>query len=75
MSLPHDIAIAGPVVEAANERTLAKGFKGSGMRWSMEGGQALLTFRALNMSGRFGRAWTALEANDKAEPPRQVFAA
>ncbi len=32
MSLPHDIGIAGPVVEAANESIVAKKFEGSGMR-------------------------------------------
>lgn len=72
MSLPHDNAIVGQVVEAANERIVAKRFKGSGMRWSMEGGQAIKTLRALTMSGRFDRAWTALEANDNAKPTRET---
>ncbi|MCY4141402.1 MAG: hypothetical protein OXF56_24440 [Rhodobacteraceae bacterium] len=75
MSLLHDIAIVGLVGKAANESTVAKRFEDSGMRWSMEGGQAFMIFRALVMSGRFGRAWTAREANDNAKPTRQVFAA
>ncbi|MCY3873716.1 MAG: hypothetical protein OXF88_05430 [Rhodobacteraceae bacterium] len=54
---------------------MTKRFKGSGMRWSMEGGQAIMTFRALILSGRFDRAWTARAANDNANPTRQVLAA
>ncbi len=73
MSLPHDNAIVGPVVEAANESIVAKRFKGSRIRWSMESGQAIKTIRALAMSGRFDRAWTALEANDSAKPTREAL--
>ncbi len=43
--------------------------------WIDEGGQAIMTFRALILSGRFGRAWNALAANDNAKPTCQVFAA
>ena len=32
--------------------------KRAGMRWSIEGGQNVLTFRA--MSGRFDAAWRAM---------------
>ena len=34
----------------------------SGMRWRIQGGQAVLTVRALIKSGRFGRAWAGLMA-------------
>ena len=34
--------------------------KRSGMRWRIQGGQAVLTVRALIKSGRFDRAWNAL---------------
>ncbi len=71
----RNLPIGSGVVEAANKSIATKGFKGSGMRWSMEGGQAVMTFRALILSGRFDRAWTALAANDNANPTRQVLAA
>ncbi|MDE0306172.1 MAG: hypothetical protein OXI87_15045, partial [Albidovulum sp.] len=48
----------------ANKTLVACRMKGSGMRWSKAGGQAMLTFRALIKSGRFGRAWEAMAAND-----------
>ena len=34
--------------------------KRSGMRWRIQGGQAVLTVRALIKSGRFDRAWKSL---------------
>jgi hypothetical protein len=37
-----------------------KRLKRSGMRWRHEGGQAILTFRALVQSERFERAWKLL---------------
>lgn len=71
----RNLPIGSGVVEAANKSIVTKRFKGSGMRWSMEGGQAIMTFRALILSGRFDRAWIALAANDNANPTRQVPAA
>jgi len=41
--------------------------KRSGMRWGEQGGQAILTFRALVQSNRFERAWTLLAHTYKAE--------
>ncbi len=71
----RNLPIGSGVVEAANKSIVCKRFKGSGMRWSMEGGQAIMTFRALILSGRFGHAWNALAANDNAKPTRQALAA
>ncbi len=34
--------------------------KRSGMRWGIDGGQAILTFRALAQSDRFDSAWRLL---------------
>ena len=34
--------------------------KRSGMRWRIQGGQAVLTVRALIKSGRFDHAWAGL---------------
>ena len=34
--------------------------KRAGMRWSVDGGHNVLTFRALLMSGRFDAAWRAM---------------
>ena len=71
----RNLPIGSGVVEAANKSIVTKRFKGSGMRWSMEGGQAIMTFRALILSGRFDRAWNALTANDNARPACQALAA
>ncbi|MCY3874502.1 MAG: hypothetical protein OXF88_09435 [Rhodobacteraceae bacterium] len=53
--LPHDIAIVRLVVEAANEIIAAQRSMGSGVRWSKEGRQAIMTFHAPILSGRFDR--------------------
>ena len=37
------------------------------MRWGEQGGQAILSFRALVQSNRFERAWTLLAHTYKAE--------
>ena len=36
--------------------------KCSGMRWSMTGGQAILTLRSLFQSGRWRQAWNLIQA-------------
>jgi hypothetical protein len=45
------------VVEAACKTLVSQRLKRAGMRWRAEGGQAILTFRALCQSERFERAW------------------
>ena len=52
--------IGSGVVEAAAKTLVTQRLKRSGMRWGMEGGQAVLGMRALRQSGRFGRAWDTL---------------
>ncbi len=68
-------AIGSGVVEAANKVLVAQRMKRAGMRWSVEGGQNILTFRAL--PGRFEQAWEAMvgawAANDN--QGRSVIAA
>ena len=46
------------VVEAANKVLVNQRMKRAGQRWSIEGGQNVLTFRAV--SGRFDAAWWAM---------------
>ena len=53
-------AIGSGVVEAANKVLVNQRMKRAGMRWSIEGGQNILTFRALIRSGRFERAWQTM---------------
>ena len=64
-------AIGSGVVEAANKVLVNQRMKRAGMRWSIEGGQNILTFRALIRSGRFDQAWEAMvgtcAANDNQE--------
>ena len=40
--------------------------KRAGMRWSVDGGQNVLTFRA--MSGRFDAAWQAMAGRRERQP-------
>ena len=52
--------IGSGVVEAANKTLVTVRMKRSGARWSIEGGQAILTFRSLAKARRFDRAWQHL---------------
>jgi hypothetical protein len=54
--------IGSGIVEAACKTLVTQRLKRSGMRWRHPGGQAILTLRALEQSGRFDRAWRMLEA-------------
>ncbi len=75
--------IGSGVVEAANKTLVTRRMKLSGQRWNHDGGQAVLTWRALHHSGRFDAAWqdvmTRLNphsrtsaANDNATPCRDA---
>lgn len=72
MGLP----IGSGVVEAACKTLVTQRMKRSGMRWRHEGGQAILTFRALAQSDRFDRGWDLLAATYKSRVtlPRNVLA-
>lgn len=54
------LPIGSGVVEAANKTLVTVRMKRAGARWSIDGGQAILTFRALAKSHRFDRAWELL---------------
>lgn len=51
------IPIGSGIVEAVNKTHVGERLKKSGMRWGMDGGQAVLTFRSLVKSKRFDSAW------------------
>ena len=53
-------AIGSGSVEAADKVPVTSRMKRSGQSRGREGGQGVLTFRALLRSGRFDRAWAAL---------------
>lgn len=57
------LPIASGVVEAACKTLVTQRLKQSGMRWSWEGGQAILTLRSLIQSDRWERGWTLLRAS------------
>jgi len=59
------LPIASGVVEAACKSVVANRMRRAGMRWSMAGGQALLTLRAAALSDRFDDVF------DLAAPPRR----
>jgi hypothetical protein len=53
----RNLPIGSGVVEAACKTLVSQRLKRAGMRWRPEGGQAILTFRALCQSARFEHAW------------------
>ena len=64
-ALYHRIAEEGyPIgsgeVEAANKLLVVQRLKRSGQSWGRDGGQGVLSQRALLKSGRFDRAWEML---------------
>ena len=52
--------IGSGAVESGNRMLVTQRLKRSGQRWGRDGGQGVLTFRALLKSGRFDRAWSTL---------------
>jgi hypothetical protein len=56
----QNLPIGSGVVEAACKTLVTQRMKRSGQRWSTDGGQAILTFRALAQSERFDAAWKLL---------------
>ena len=54
-------------VEAACTTLVTQPLKRSGMRWRHDGGQTILTLRALIQSGRFAHAWEWLSSTYRQE--------
>ena len=71
----RDYTIGSGVVEAANKVLVNQRMKRAGMRWSVDGGQNVLTFRALMMSGRFDAAWRAMTGTGGANDNQALNAA
>lgn len=63
----QNLPVGSGVVEAACKTLVTQRMKRSGMRWRREGGQAILTLRALAQSDRFDNAWALLAATYRAE--------
>lgn len=63
----QNLPVGSGVVEAACKTLVTQRMKRSGMRWRSEGGQAILTLRALAQSDRFDQAWALLAATYRAE--------
>jgi hypothetical protein len=59
--------IGSGVVEAACKTLVTQRLKQSGMRWSVDGAQAILTPRGWDQSDRFDEAWALLAATFHAE--------
>ncbi len=49
--------VGSGIVEATDRVPVTQRLKGSGMTWSISGGEAILSPRALVMSDRFDVAW------------------
>ncbi len=62
-----NLPIGSGIVEAACKTLVSQRLKLSGMRWSAEGGQAVLNPRAWHQSDRFDQAWALIAAKYKAE--------
>lgn len=61
------LPIGSGTVEAACKTLVTQRMKHSGMRWSQEGGQAILNLRSWVQSDRFDRAWAFIAAKYQAE--------
>jgi len=57
------LPLGSGVVEAACKTLVTQRLKGSGMAWTLPGGQAILTLRSLLQSGRWQTAWPLLAAD------------
>ncbi len=68
------LPIGSGVVEAANKTLVTVRMKRAGARWSIDGGQAVLTFRSLSKSWRFDHAWDLLSGTYRAavDVPKNV---
>ena len=58
----ENLPIGSGVVEAACKTLVTQRMKRSGQRWTVDGGQAILTFRALAQSARFDALWNMVSA-------------
>ena len=54
----NNLPIGSGVVEAACKNLIGARMKKSGMRWTVEGGQTILTIRSLILSNRWDQFWT-----------------
>ena len=54
----QNLPIGSGVVEAACKNLIGARMKKSGMRWTIDGGQTVLTIRSLILSNRWERFWT-----------------
>jgi hypothetical protein len=58
--LARRLLIGSGVIEGTCRHVLIDRLRGTGMRWSDPGGQAILTFRALLINDQFNEAWSTL---------------
>jgi len=56
----ENLMVGSEIVEATNKLLVTQRLKGSGMTWSLSGGEAILALRALVMSDPFEAAWKIL---------------
>ena len=61
----QNLPIGSGVIEATCKTLVTQRMKRSGQRWTNDGGQAILTFRALAQSDRFDAAWKLISAEYK----------
>jgi hypothetical protein len=60
--LQQGLPIASGVIEATCKTLVTQRMKCSGMRWSIPGGQAILTLRSVIQSDRWQQAWSLIQA-------------
>ena len=66
----NNLPIGSGVIEAACKNLIGARMKKSGMRWTVEGGQTILTLRSLILSNRWEKFWTYLL--DRHSPKKMV---
>jgi len=54
----NKLPIGSGVVEAACKNLIGARMKRAGMRWTIDGGQTVLTLRALILSNRWEKFWS-----------------
>jgi hypothetical protein len=62
-----NLPIGSGVVEAACKTLVSERLKQSGMRWTLRGGQAILTLRGLLQSDRWENAWKLLAGSYRSD--------
>lgn len=68
--LAKELPIGSGVIEGTCRHVVVDRLRGTGMRWSDAGGQAILTFRTLVINRQFNDAWSRLMSIENEDRPK-----